>query len=128
MSEISVEKEWRKMLISRLFDEAIELKSKIDPSKEDEIKYLIADYFIKMLDIWQLLSAETKLKDLQNLNSAISNSFECGVIIGILLQDLDIKELLLRVLKENKDLCDKLEQLKNTMPKQTVEENSDYIR
>jgi len=121
--------EWKKILISWLFDHAKELKSKIDPSKEDEIMYIMADYFNKMLGNWQLISWETKLRDLQNLNSTIYNSFECGVIIGILLQHWDIRDLLLKVIKENKDLRDKLEQLKETMPKQSTEEDlSHYIR
>ena len=128
MSDNKPEKEMelKKFYLKWLFEHAKMLQSQIDPAKEEETFDTLAQYFSQMIDVWQLIANETKLKDLQDLNNAIQRSFDCGVIFGMIFQHSDVRGILLRVIKENKDLHDKLRQFESMMPKQT--EDLGYIR
>lgn len=116
----------KEFLLIWLAERAKMLQSQMDHAKVEDIFATLTQYLSQMIDDWQLIVLETKLKDLQNLNNAIHRSFDCGVIFGMLFQHLDDRELLLKTLREDKDLRDKLKQLENMMPKQT--EDLSYIR
>lgn len=120
------ERDGKEFLLIWLAERAKMLQSQMDHAKVEEIFATLTQYLSQMIDDWQLIVLETKLKDLQNLNNAIQRSFDCGVIFGMLFQHLDDIELLLKTLREDKDLRDKVKQLENMMPKQT--EDLSYIR
>lgn len=123
------ERDGKEFLLKWLAERAKMLQSQMDSAKVEEIFATLTRYLSQMIDDWQLIALETKLKDFQNLNNAIQRSFDCGVIFGMLFQHfqhLDDIELLLKTLREDKDLRDKQKQLENMMPKQT--EDLSYIR
>lgn len=126
MSENKLEKELTGFFLKRFFEQAKELQSQINPANVEKTTDTLIAYLDQMLDFFQLISLETKLKDLQNLNKSILTSFDCGVIFGMLLQHLDNIESLLDVIEENKALRDKVRQIETMMPKPT--EDLSYIR
>jgi len=107
--------------------------------KEKTIETLVRQY-IQMIKNVMNIADETQVKNLKKLKDAVDDAFKCGVVVGFyvgfygpfeLLKEIEewrkiSYELIIKLLKENKVLREKLNELQKRMSK--TSETIYYIR
>ena|GEM_PF-5074902 len=112
-----VQKDWKKFYLRWLFEQAKNVSNEFDIADENKAYDALMVRFNRVVDDWQKIANETQLKNLQALNQALLSFFECGVGIGTITQHCDFVPMLIKMIKENKELQRKLEDLQKTLPK-----------
>jgi len=103
--------------------------------KEKTIETLVRQY-IQMIKNVMNIADETQVKNLKKLKDAVNDAFKCGVVVGFygpfeLLKESEewrkiSYELIIKLLKENEKLREKLNELQKRMSK--TSETIYYIR
>ena len=122
----SYEKIWKEFYLKVLFEQAKEISKDVDIANETKTYETLARQLIHMIDSMMDITNETQVKNLQKLSQAISDAFRCGVIIGSIIQHWDLRPIIIKILKENKELQNKLNDLQKKLPK-LDSENLIYI-
>jgi len=107
--------------------------------KEKTIETLVRQY-IQMIKNVMNIADETQVKNLKKLKDAVDDAFKCGVVVGFyvgfygpfeLIKEIEewrkiSYELIIKLLKENEELREKLNELQKRMSK--TSETIYYIR